>query len=354
MSRTRAKLCFLTVVVMGLLLGRSPLTAQESGIMSRDPRWRVSEPLIEADPARLPPSDEHPWVAIKDPSVVRVGERWHLFCTIRRRKEGEGRIRIGYTSFEDWESASEANWSLLELTPDYHGAPQVFFFEPERRWYLIYQAADPARGLAYGPCYSTNERIDDPNGWTLPRPLYVVPEGQKAGLDFWLICDETHAHLFFTTNNGQMWRAETTLEDFPDQGWSVPEVALRADIFEANHTYKLLGQDEYFMFIEAQGRGRRYFKSYRAESLRGPWEPIADSIEHPFVGVENVINQNESWTTNYSHGEAIRAGYNQRMELDPQAMRLVFQGANDEEYKNSYGLIPWRLGILERVPASRD
>lgn len=341
-------------VLLLSLLGGVETSAQDSPGQSPfrtgDFDWQVSAPLLSVSADRLPVSNEHPWIAIKDPSVVRHANRWHLFCTLRKAKQGDGRIRIGHTSFADWPQAQDADWSVLDLTLGYHGAPQIFFFEPHKKWYLIYQAEDSTRSLQYGPCYSTNNDINDPNGWTLPAPLYVVPEGEKAGLDYWVICDETHAYLFFTSLNGKMWRARTELANFPDAGWSKPVIALKADIFEASHTYKLLGQNRYFTIVEAQAKKRRYFKAFTAEALDGKWTALVGSRGQPFVSPMSVTNQNESWATSYSHGEFLRTGNNQSLEIDPQSMQLLFQGANDKDYqKNNYGQIPWRLGILKHV-----
>lgn len=312
-------------------------------------RWSVSEPLLAVSQERLPES-EHPWIAVKDPSIVRYQDKWHLFCTLRKQKTGQGRIRIGYCNFTEWSEAAKAHWSVLDLTLDYHGAPQIFYFEPQKKWYLIYQAADDSRGLKYGPCFSTTINLEDPKSWTKPEPLYVVPEGEKAGLDFWVICDESHAHLLFTSLNGRMWHAETKLEDFPNRGWTKPKVALTADIFEASHTYKLHGRDEYLTLVEAQNGKRRYFKFFTAQKLAGPWEPLAASRKKPAVSVVNVVNQDESWATSYSHGEFLRIGYDQRLEIDPSSLRILFQGASDREYqKGGYGDITWRLGLLEQA-----
>ncbi|MEM9585653.1 MAG: non-reducing end alpha-L-arabinofuranosidase family hydrolase [Planctomycetota bacterium] len=312
-------------------------------------QWHVGPPLVSVNLDRLPDSPQYPWVAIKDPSVVRHDGRWHLFCTLRNTKQGDGRIRIGYACFASWEDASESKWELLELTPGYHGAPQIFYFRPHRLWYLIYQAVDQTRNLSYGPCYSTNADITDASAWTLPRPLYVVPEGTKAGLDYWVICDGSKAHLFFTTLNGKMWRSETALQDFPDAGWSVPGVALTADIFEASHTYKLKGQALYFTIVEAQADRRRYFKGFVAARLDGNWRPIAATADRPLVSPINVVNQEQSWATSYSHGEFLRSGSDERLEIDPSRLQLVFQGANDEAYQQEeYSQIPWQLGLLEQ------
>lgn len=335
--------------VLTTTLLSSTALAQQSVWDSGQFTWRVSQPILSVSEERLPAS-EQPWIAVKDPSVVSYDGKWHLFCTLRKQKSGQGRIRIGYCSFTDWHQAMLADWQVLDLTLDYHGAPQIFYFEPQSRWYLIYQAADESRGLKYGPCYSTNENIEDASAWTKPEPLYVVPEGQKAGLDFWVICDEKAAHLLFTSLDGRMWHAETKLADFPNRGWTKPEVALKADIFEASHTYKLQGQGKYVTLVEAQNGRRRYFKLFKARQLSGPWEPLAASKTKPAVSVLNVVNQAQSWATSYSHGEFIRAGYDQRLEVDPSSLRLLFQGANDREYqKGGYGDITWRLGLLDLV-----
>lgn len=341
-------LCFLSMfAVARAQQPPKPNEPKTSSWASGEFKWKVSQPVLAIDPKRLP-QDGPPWISVKDPSVVRYQDRWHLFCTLRRNQEGDGRIRIGYTSFESWDKAQQADWSVLNLTQGYHGAPQVFWFEPHRLWYMIYQATDETRQLKFGPCYSTNADLSKADQWTLPEPLYTVPEGKKAGLDFWVICDDTKAHLFYTTLDGRMWRTETLLANFPNRDWSEPQVALQADIFEASHTYKLKGEDRYVTFVEAQGDRRRYFKAYGADSLAGTWQPIADSPQRPFVSPLNVVNQADSWTMNYSHGELIRSSYNQRLEIDPQHLQLLFQGASDAEYRsNQYGSIPWRLGILE-------
>ena len=330
------------------------LRAQDVSATSRAPcwetgefHWRVSEPVLAVSQQHLPESD-HPWIAVKDPSVVRYEGEWHLFCTLRKQKTGRGRIRIGYCRFTDWAGASNADWDVLDLTLDYHGAPQVFYFQPQRKWYLIYQAADESRGLKYGPCYSTTTTLDDATSWTKPEPLYVVPEGDRAGLDFWVICDETHAHLLFTSLNGQMWHAQTTLDGFPNRNWTKPRVVLRADIFEASHTYKIRGHDQYLTLVEAQHGKRRYFKFFTAKQISGPWVALAATREKPAVSVNNVVNQSESWATSYSHGEFLRSGFDQRLEIDHRDLRILFQGASDREYqKGGYGEITWRLGLLD-------
>lgn len=313
-------------------------------------RWMASAPLLGVNPANLPASPDNPWVAVKDPSIVWHDGQWHLFCSLRKQKVKQGRIRIGYMSFSDWKEAPLARWHILELANDYHAAPQIFYFKPQRKWYLIYQAIDETRSLPYGPHYSTNDDIGNPSGWTLPEPLYTVKPGQKAGLDFWIICDDSKAHLFFTALDGRMRRAETQLADFPDRGWTTPEVVLKSDIFEASHIYKLKGLDKYLSLIEAEDGPRRYYKAFMADRLDGKWLPLATSRVRPFASPVNVIHQGEPWTTSYSHGELVRTGIDQRLEVDPADLQFLFQGVSyDDRADKGYGALSWRLGILRPI-----
>jgi hypothetical protein len=228
---------------------------------------------------------------------------------------------------------------------EYYCAPQLFYFTPHKKWYLIYQLVDKSRTPALGPCYSTSTNMADPRAWSAPVAM-VTKAPEPRWLDFWVVCDDEKAHLFYTTLDGHMWRRETTKADFPF-GWSEQKLALRDDIFEASHTYKLKGRSKYLTVIEAQGDRRRYYKAYLADRLEGPWKPLAATRERPFASQGNV-EQTEEWTTNISHGELLRTGIDERLEVDPANLRFVFQGASDSEYReNKYGAIPWRLGLLE-------
>jgi len=72
--------------------------------------------------------------------------------------------------------------------------------------------------------------------------------GKPKWLDFWVICDEKNAHLFYTSLDGRMWRRQTAMADFPF-GWSEPVLALQGDIFEASHTYRLKGRNQYLTIV---------------------------------------------------------------------------------------------------------
>jgi len=305
--------------------------------------WTASGPLIDVGPGREA-SDPH--VSVKDPTVVFHEGRWHLFATVRMKS---GKVDMLYMNFADWAQAGQAERRVLNWHDQYYCAPQLFYFTPHRKWYLIYQLADKTRQPPFGPCYSTTETLGDLASWTRHQPMVTNAPANPKWLDFWVICDERKAHLFYTSLDGRMWRRETPLDSFP-LGWSEPHLALQADIFEASHTYKLKGRGQYLTIIEAQGAGRRYYKAYLADRLEGPWRGLADTLDKPFAAHGNV-RQNPEWTTSISHGELLRAGVDEKMEVDPARVRFLFQGANDREYRGqAYGGIPWRLGLLEMRP----
>ncbi len=321
----------------------APAQEKPSGgkVLTGEFRWTVGPPVL----APLQRPGDHSY-SIKDPSIVRHDGRWHLFCTIRGKQRSH---QIEYLSFESWDQPEKARRELLTMHSGFFCAPQVFYFRPQKKWYLICQASDESWEPKYGAAYSTTAQIADPKSWSALKPLGHRHADGKAGLDFWVICNDAKAHLFFTTLDGRMWREETPLADFPT-GWSEPTLAIRGDVFEASHTYRLKGMDKYLTVIEAQAGGRRYYKAYLADRLDGPWKPAAATLKRPFAAPGNVRFQGEKWTDSFSHGELIRAGYDQRLEVDPAKLRFLFQGVLDKDKAGKpYGQIPWRLGVLEEA-----
>ena len=304
--------------------------------------WNASTPLIS--PAQRTTDPCH---AIKDPSVVFSGGKWHIFATIRSKTRSH---QIEYLSFTDWNDADKAERYTLDVINDsFYCAPQVFYFTPHKKWYLIYQGSNEKKGQKYAPCFSTTENISDPKSWTPMQPMISEkPKSvDKMWLDFWVICDAEKAHLFFTSCDGRFWRAKTALSDFP-KGWSEPKVVLSGDIFEASHTYKIKGTEKYLTMIECQDSPRRYFKAFIADSLEGDWKPLAGSKEQPFAGKANITETSGHWTDSVSHGELLREGCDERYEVDPTHLKFLFQGVTQEEMKGKrYSDIPWRLGVLE-------
>ena len=312
-------------------------------------QWECSAPLISPEDR---PSDRS--AAQKDPTVVLAGGKWHVFMTIKLK----GVSAIEYCSFTAWSGAHKARRTILKIADSkYYCAPQVFYFRPHKKWYLIYQQGIPkARRMRIA--FSTTTDIADPASWTRSRSVFRAGEKdprKKGGLDYWVICDSRRAYLFFTSLNGKMWRMHTKLADFP-HGFGDLAVALRANIFEASHIYTLKGMNAYINVIEANPGGRRYFKAYLADRLDGKWTPLADSEGKPFAGAANVRPAPgvTAWADNISHGELIRASNDQTLTVDPRNLRFLFQGVlQKEKAGKSYGAIPWRIGILTPITAAK-
>lgn len=301
-------------------------------------KWKVSRPLISAQ--SRPGDDIH---SIKDPSIVFYDGRWHLFCTIRGKQRTH---RIEYLSFIDWNQTDKADRHILTVSNGYFCAPQVFYFAPQKLWYLVYQASEKSHKPQLQPVFSTTPDIRDPRSWTALQLIFESQMNLLAWIDFWVICDDENSHLFFTSLDGKMWRSQTKLSDFP-KGFCQPKVVLQGDIFEASHTYRLKGLNRYLTVVEAQAGGRRYYKAYLADRLDGEWKPLADTLEMPFAGMANTRFEGEKWTDSFSHGELLRDGYDQSLEIDPSKLRFLFQGVSDADKQGKgYGDIPWRLGLL--------
>src|SRR5438445_3496951 len=224
---------------------------------------------------------------------------------------------MGRQWFTDWKDADKAGRHVLKISDGYFCAPEVFYFTPQKKWYLICQVNDPSRKPALQPAFSTTADMADPDSWTRPALLYArQPANVTAWIDFWVICDATRAHLFFTSNDGRMWRRGTARAASP-RGWGLPAVGVRGDIFEAGHTYRLKGLNRFLTIIEAQDDGRRYYKAYLAERLDGDWKPLAATKEKPFAGPVDVRDRGPHWTDSFSHGELLRDGCEQNVAVHP-------------------------------------
>ncbi len=306
-------------------------------------RWEYSSPYIAPESRQ-----EEPSRAQKDPTVVFHEGAWHFFMTVKL----PGRTAIEYCTFKKWEDAQQSKRYLLNLTTSkYFGAPQVFYFAPQKRWYLVYQAGMPGAKKMW-VAYSTTTTLGDPASWSKAKPILDGgPDDPRkvGGLDYWIICDAKRAYLFHTSLDGRMWRLSTRLEDFPG-GFGQCELALRGNIFEASHTYKIKGQEKFLTIIEQ--KGQRHQKAYIANRLDGEWKPLADTFQKPFAGAANVRPAAgvERWTDNISHGELIRDSNDQQLIIDPAKLQFVFQGMLQKHKQGKgYGAYQWRIGILAPV-----
>jgi len=307
-------------------------------------RWKVSEPLINVGSGK---DEADPHLAIKDPTVVFHEGKWHVIGTLRKKL---GQVMMEQLSFTAWQHANEAPRTIINLHDAYHCAPQVFWFTPHRKWYLVYQAGQFRGRKGLTPVFSTTTNLSDAKSWTKPEPMMTDIADKQKWIDFWVICDATKAYLFYTSDDGHFWRRETKKSDFP-LGWSAEVLVMKDtkdELFEASHTYKLKGREQYLTILEALAPGRRYYKAYLADKLDGEWRPLAATLSKPFAARE-TIEPKLPWANSISHGELLRSGVDELLEVDPQHLRFLFQGVDPEGYQGKYGGIPWRLGLLELI-----
>ncbi len=298
-------------------------------------QWEVSQPVLL--PGKKGSFDE---TAVKDPSFVRYEGRWHLFYTGR----GRGHYSLGYVSAETMEDLNAAPRTYLEQLDDqagYSAAPQVFYFEPQQLWYLIYQNTDDY----YQPVYSVNSYVGNPEDWAAPQNLIEKDEEDKW-IDFWIIADDSLVYLFYTQSHWDVMVRSTRIEDFPS-GWGEAEKVL-SGVHEAVHIYKEKDQPLYQMIYESNGGGvdgYRYFGKAVADKLDGPWV-ITDSL---YASGEKLVYPSgvEQWTELVSHGEAVRTGYDQRLEYDAENPVWLIQGLNRRDFIDEYAELPWKLGLIK-------
>ncbi len=343
----RPVLTYLTVSIL-LAGSASVVLAAESAASADAPKLPIDTPLKWKSTGVLvsPISDEtHTIVSVKDPTVVRYNDLWHIYATAYSTSARTW--TMVYLNFKDWSEAPKAKLTYIDVNPalkGYHCAPHLLYFTPHKKWYFIFQSQQPQ--------YCTTDDITKPETWTAPQNFFpkLPASTPRLPIDYHVICDDTHAYLFFTGDNGCFYRSRTTIEDFP-KGMSDPEIAIqdnRNNLFEASITYKIKGTDTYLTLIEALSPAR-YYRAWTSNDLNGEWTPVpgADTWETPFAGINNVTFADgvEPWTRDISHGELIRDGYDEKMILDPNNLQLLYQG-RDPTSRGNYSLLPYRLALL--------
>ncbi|MFG2555889.1 non-reducing end alpha-L-arabinofuranosidase family hydrolase [Streptomyces sp. NPDC048581] len=306
--------------------------------------WSSSGPLISPKP-----DSAHNIAGIKDPTVVQYNGKYHVFASVA----SSSGYNLVYLNFSDWSQAGSATHHYLDRSAigrGYRAAPQVFYYAPQRLWYLVYQTGNAS--------YSTNPDISNPNGWSAPRNFYSsMPDiikqniGNGHWVDMWVICDSANCYLFSSDDNGHLYRSQTTVGQFPN-GFTNTVIAAQDSkyaLFEASNVYKVQDSNQYLLLVEAIGSdGRRYFRSWTTSSLAGSWTPLAASESNPFARSNNVSFPSGAWTRDISHGEMIRAGYDQTLTIPACRLQYVYQGMNPNA-GGDYNLLPWRLGLLTQT-----
>jgi hypothetical protein len=322
-----------TVALSALHCGSSPRHVESETICPLPTTFKWTSSGVLASPKS---TAGHTLLSLKDFTCVRWNDLFHVYATVYDQSVSDW--NMVYFNFRDWSQAAAASQFYMQDSPTHGGvAPQLFYFTPKKEWILVYQ---------WGASFSTSDDPSQPKKWT-PRSS-LLRGGPSPALDYSVICDTRNCYLFFAGDNGNLYQSRMPLGQFPSafDGYTTLLSDTKDDLFESPRVYSIAGTNQYLLIVEAIGSGGRYFRSWSATNLEGPWTPQAVTEQKPFAGKANVSFEGDPWTNEISHGDMVRTDPAETMPIDACNLQFVYQGYDRTVQPSDYAVIPYRMGLL--------